>query len=569
VTTAASDPKALLTALEHLHDTVREVSLPLEVSGVDEARRLRREVAGQLDDYVLPRLRRIDAPLLTVVGGSTGAGKSTLVNSIVGAQVSASGVLRPTTRAATLVCHPQDLRWYEDDRVLPSLARVTGASGDPGSLRLVPHEQVPAGLALLDAPDIDSVVTENRELAAQLLAAADLWLFVTSAARYADAVPWDMLHTARARSTSVAIILDRVPPGAEAEIAPHLAQMLQEQGLGDAPLFVVPESALVDGLLPDEAVRRLSDWLHGLASDAAARAAVVRQTLDGALQSLRPRVDALAGSADDQLAAVGTLRAAAATAYDAAADEVDAGTSSGALLRGEVLARWQEFVGTGELLRSLEARVGRLRDRIGEVLRGQPSGPAPEKELAEALETGVEALVLSAADGAAERTGDTWVADPAGAVLLAAADSDLTRSSPGLPAHAARVVRDWQGFVLELVRGEGAARRSTARALSYGVNALGLALMIVVFAHTGGLTGGEVAVAGGTSALSQKLLEAVFGDQAVRRLAARARAELHRRVVVLLEEEESRFAAALEAAGVQPEAGAQLRAAVAAVERER
>ncbi|MBA3620556.1 MAG: ABC transporter, partial [Acidothermales bacterium] len=379
MTTAASDPKALLTALEHLHDTVREVSLPLEVSGADEARRLRREVAAQLDDYVLPRLRRIDAPLLTVVGGSTGAGKSTLVNSIVGAQVSASGVLRPTTRAATLVCHPQDMRWYEDDRVLPSLARVTGASGDPGSLRLVAHEQVPAGLALLDAPDIDSVVT------------------------------------ARARSTSVAVILDRVPAGAEAEVAPHLAHMLQERGLGDAPLFVVPESALVDGLLPDEAVQRLSDWLHGLASDATARAAVVRQTLNGALQSLRPRVESLAGSADDQLAAASKLRAAAATAYDAAADEVDAGTSSGALLRGEVLARWQEFVGTGELLRSLEARVGRLRDRIGEVLRGQPSGPAPETELAEALETGVEALVLAAADGAAERTGDTWAADPAGA----------------------------------------------------------------------------------------------------------------------------------------------------------
>jgi hypothetical protein len=54
----------------------------------------------------------------------------------------------------------------------------------------VVEDSIPAGLALLDAPDIDSVVVENRQLAAQLLAAADLWLFVTSAARYADAVPW-------------------------------------------------------------------------------------------------------------------------------------------------------------------------------------------------------------------------------------------------------------------------------------------------------------------------------------------------------------------------------------------
>ena len=45
----------------------------------------RRQLLQQLDDYVLPRLRAIDAPLLAVVGGSTGAGKSTLVNSVVGA----------------------------------------------------------------------------------------------------------------------------------------------------------------------------------------------------------------------------------------------------------------------------------------------------------------------------------------------------------------------------------------------------------------------------------------------------------------------------------------------------
>ena len=51
----------------------------------------------------------MDAPLLMVVGGSTGAGKSTLVNSLVGADVSPAGVLRPTTRAPVLVCHPADV----------------------------------------------------------------------------------------------------------------------------------------------------------------------------------------------------------------------------------------------------------------------------------------------------------------------------------------------------------------------------------------------------------------------------------------------------------------------------
>ena len=54
--------------------------------------------------------------------------------------------------------------------------------------------------------------------------------------------------------------------------------------------------------------------------------------------------------------------------------------------------------------------------------------------------------------------------------------------------------------------------------------------MLAVFLQTGGLTGAEVVVAGGTSALGQRVLEAVFGDQAVRTLAARAREDLMARV---------------------------------------
>ena len=77
--------------------------------------------------------------------------------------------------------------------------------------------------------------------------------------------------------------------------------------------------------------------------------------------------------------------------------------------------------------------------------------------------------------------------------------------------------------MLELVRTQGQSKRTTARYLAFGVNGLGLMVMIVVFAHTGGLVAGEVVVAGGASALSQKILEAVLGDQAVRSLAEQAR----------------------------------------------
>ena len=231
-------------SLAALRDELRGLELRLATPGAEAGRRARDEVAGQIDDYLLPRLARMDAPLLMVVGGSTGAGKSTLVNSPRRARRSARpGVLRPTTRAPVLACHPADVPWFEDDRILPGLSRTTGGAAGPRGLRLSPTDRLPSGLALLDAPDIDSVVEANRALAGQLLAAADAWLFVTTAARYADAVPWDLLHAARDRGTALSVVLDRVPEEAAADVRPHLESMLAEHGLRDTPLLVVPETA--------------------------------------------------------------------------------------------------------------------------------------------------------------------------------------------------------------------------------------------------------------------------------------------------------------------------------------
>jgi energy-coupling factor transporter ATP-binding protein EcfA2 len=554
-------PAALLAALEGLGEQVAELRLPLEVAGAEQARTLRRETADQLTDYVLPRLRRLDAPLLAVVGGPTGAGKSTLVNSLVGARISAAGVLRPTTRSAVIAYHPTDNAWFEEPRILPGLTRTTASSTDPTSLQLVPSRGIPMGLAVLDAPDIDSVVTRNRELATQLLAAADMWLFVTTAARYADAVPWQFLRLAVTRGTAVAVLLDRVPPEAVDEVRGHLAAMLTDQGLGGAPLFVIPETSTYDALLPPDVVDPVRSWLHGLAADADTRAAVVRHTLDGAVRSLAARVFTLAAAADEQAETVGRLRKEVEGAYDAALRQVSEASSDGSLLRGEVLARWQEFIGTGDIMRALESKVARVRDKDTAMVRGKP---APGTELAEALETGVEALVREAADAAAERAGTAWAADPAGSQLLG--DDDLRRSSPELAAATAREVREWQAGVLDLVRSQAQGKRSAARSLAFGINGLGLMVMIVVFAHTGGLVAGEVAVAAGASALSQKVLEAVLGDQAVRSLAETARRDLGQRVARLLDAERARFDSRLDDVGVHEDAGAALRAAVQDVE---
>src|SRR3954466_14076639 len=230
----------MVTALVRLRAALQGAVLPLALPGVEEHRLARTEMVDQLEDYVIPRIVTLEAPLLAVVGGSTGAGKSTLVNSLVGACITESAMLPPTTRSPVLVHNPADGDWFGADRLLPELERVHHPTHDPQALQLVALDVVPQGLAILDAPDIDSVEESNRHLAAQLLAAADLWLFVTSAARYADQVPWDYLRHAAERSTSVAVVLDRTSAEGVVEVRGHLARMMTSRGLSDSPLFTVP-----------------------------------------------------------------------------------------------------------------------------------------------------------------------------------------------------------------------------------------------------------------------------------------------------------------------------------------
>ncbi|MFF2344088.1 dynamin family protein [Pseudarthrobacter sp. NPDC058119] len=537
--------------LEEIRAGLDNVTLPLALPGVDQARRDTSAARAQLDDYILPRYRSLDAPLLAVVGGSTGAGKSTLVNGLVGHPVTRAGAIRPTTRQPILLHSPTEAAWFEGRRVLPGLARIRGTlaagpspAGRPGeqsgaadSLVLVADPAVPAGIALLDAPDVDSISDHNRLLAGLLLAAADLWVFVTTANRYADAVPWKLLLDAASRDITVAVVLDRVPQGAEAEVSQDLRGLLDREGLAGSRLFIIAETVLeAHGMLPAGAVDELREWLASLASDAAGRADVARRTLNGTVRALAQRITDLAGSVREQERAAARLEADAVAAYgDAAARILDA-TRDGALLRGEVLARWQDFVGTGEFFRTLEQNVGRFRDRLGAFFRGEP---APAVRVEAAIETGLQAVIVDEAANAAEDTDRRWRSDPAGRQLMG--PDDLSGTSPGFADRAAAEIRAWQQALMEMIRTEGQGKRTQARWLSFGINGLGAALMIVVFSMTAGLTGLEIGVAGGTAVVGQRLLEAVFGEDAVRRMADKARDDLAARCSELLKVEQQKF----------------------------
>ena len=514
-------------------------ALRFEMDLATQWRPARDGLVHRLDDHIIPRTRNLDAPLLGVIGGSTGAGKSTIINALVGREVSASSVIRPTTRRPLLLHAKTDGRWFADQRILPSLARVrveADAAPTPAevkeawtSIEIRECDSLQEGLALLDAPDIDSVVDDNRRLANQLLSAADLWVFVTTAARYADAKAWEVLDEAARRDIAVAVVLNRLPAAQGAQIEADLRSHLAESSLGEAPVFQIPELALEQRKLPAQYVAELKTWLNTLASDAASRSAIAKRTLKGAIGELLERTQMVIGGAKDQDDAREHAISDIETARVDALDGIEDATADGTLLRGEVLARWQDIVGTSDFFRSLENQISHWRDRLWNALRGKP---APVEPVEEALEDGLASIVVDKAEQAREQVALRW-SKRAETRNLGAQLSPLDEQV--LVEKGAYLVRQWQRSLLTRLREQSDSKKTTARILSIGVNVLGVALMLVIFASTGGLTGAELGVAGGTAVVAQRLLEAVFGDQAVRTMAREAREGLLSRVAELLD----------------------------------
>ena len=558
--------------------------------GTATARTLLAAMARQLDDYILPRSASVDNPLTIVVGGSTGAGKSTLVNTLLGEPLTQSGAIRPTTRHPVLLHRAEDEAALSPERFLPTLPRTRTSGMNAGSQALpgldpkiaralipITTSALPQGIALIDAPDIDSVSEENRTLAKELLSAADLWLFVTTANRYADAVPWELLHEAAARSIAIAVVLNRVPEGDEEAIENDLRRMLDEAGIHAVLIHTVTEQPRDEnGMLAPVSLAPLTLWIRELGADAPARAAIARQTLAGAVETLAGNLQVLAAEQARQQAAHQSLASIVAEEYEDALTTIDGALSDGSLLRGEVLSRWHDFVGTGDFFRSLDSTIGRLRDRVGSALRGQP---AAAQKVEDALESGIHAVVLDAAARASENTRTRWRASRAGRSLLArldapqavpvAAEQNADGDAKGevqsaediFSAAVAEQIRLWQSSVLEMIREEGADKRKRARFLSLGVNAAAVMLMVAAFSLTGGITGIEAGIAGGSGVVGTKLLESIFGEDAVRRMATRARTDLLERMADLLTEHAQPFTAVLEETDPQADAEDIYRAA--------
>lgn len=542
-----------------------------------------KQLVDHLEGHLRVRANSLDSPLLVLILGPTGAGKSTVFNTLAGRPASRTGVLRPTTRVAVVLVHPNDR-----GPLVEGTLRGVGLD----HMQLVEDPTIAPGVAIVDAPDIDSIEHANRELADLLVEAADLCLFVTTATRYADQVPWSVLGRIRQRGLPLIFLLNRLPPDVDdrGEVMRDAGRLLSQAGLEDAlasggqtdsrPPVSEPSDRPRDAAIPtavevlgiDEgdvdplgeslrpaAIAPIARTIAHLRADREARVALAARALVGSLAGLGELLDQVADDTEHEAIDVEALRRVVTHHFDRSLENLRSEVDRGTFLREEALHHWQRFVGADQITRFFSQGIGRIRGAIAAILRPTT---APVAEVQAATTDDLVAVARSQAAEAARLTAARWSDDLTVRDDIAA-DPTLWGTSPGFDARLRSRLDHWIEGIRTDIAATGRPKRELARGASIGVNALGTGVMLATFVHTGGLTGAEVGVAAATAFLNQKLLAALFGEAAMAELIGSARRRLDAALTQSFEEERERFNRLLSPSGELSELAVDLRAAAA------
>ncbi|MEO8273362.1 MAG: dynamin family protein [Chloroflexota bacterium] len=510
---------------------------PLDGQATDDAARRTTQLQDNLQAHILPRARSLDAPLLVLLIGPTGAGKSSLMNALAGFDASPSGVTRPTTREVVVVAAPGNR-----ERLLGEGLPLSMLAG--GRVQYLEYADMPEGIALIDSPDVDSIEHANRELTERLAEAADLGVFVTTATRYADRVPWEVLARMRDRGLPLIVVVNRMPADAtdRTTILDDISRLLDDAGVrtDGVELVSIAEGELdpaVDGLAHD-AVEPVRARIDALGADREARRALAARALGGSLAGLAPLVQRVADDLEHEAIEADAVRRFATHAFETESAALRDRLAGGTFLRAEALRQWQAFVGADEITRFFSSGIGKLRGTLSALVRGTPR--APVAEVREDALADLTALARSHAAEAARRAATSW-SDERSTREIVVRDPSLWSVSPGFDAAIRTRLEAWISGIAEDVQRTGGSKRLLARGASVGVNAAGIGVMLATFAQTGGITGTEVGVAAATGFLNQKLLEALFGEAALVEMIGRAKSNLAAAVEATFADELARY----------------------------
>lgn len=188
--------------------------------------------------------------LVVAIVGPSGAGKSTLLNALAGANLSTTGLTRPTTR--------QVVAYASDAAAAAPLRRALG--DDDLLIETSPRAATLSYLTLLDTPDTNTL-PENQALLARALELADIVLAVFAAQNPRPHDNLAFLHPFVDRLPRESIVpvlnmVDRVPPAELKEVESDFRRALEtEWGLVPERVYLISAKGSVGGraqFTPDE-----------------------------------------------------------------------------------------------------------------------------------------------------------------------------------------------------------------------------------------------------------------------------------------------------------------------------
>lgn len=390
---------------------------------------------------------------VVALAGATGAGKSSLFNALVGAEVARTSRQRPTTSLALGVV-------AESEHLRTGSTALLDWLGVPQRHDLPVSDRHRDGLMLLDLPDHDSVVAEHRVRADHVTQRADLLIWVTNPQKYADGV----LHSSylaplagQPRGLVVVVLnqIDRLPPQDAAACLADLARLVKQDGL-DAE--VVATSATTGAGLEE-----LREVISGAVQRRTAMAARLSSELRGAADLVLARLPERPDAARATERAHATLTAAL---EQAAGVPLVVEAVRGSAVRDAVAhtgwppTRWvQRF--RRDPLRSLGLRLPGVRSSGGSSATAGASGvagastdlvrsslPEPSPALRSAVASAARAYVDSATSRLPATWGEQVHTEVVGRAQRLPDDLDLavTQTSVGAvaPARWWRAVGVWQ-----------------------------------------------------------------------------------------------------------------------------
>ncbi|MFE5997086.1 GTPase [Streptomyces sp. NPDC056454] len=259
-----------------------------ELVGLSRARLDRDTLAeaGRVLDEAAARQRLSSRHTVVAIAGATGSGKSTLFNALAGAQISDTGLRRPTTS------QPIACSWTD------GAAGLLDRLAIPGRLRRRPHpgpaafDEALQGLVLVDLPDHDSAATAHRDQVDRVLALVDAVIWVVDPEKYADAALHERYLRPLAGHAEVTFVvlnqIDRLPGEAADLVLDDLRRLLDEDGMalgehGEPGATVMSLSALTGDGVPE-----LREMVGRFVQDRTAATRRLSADVDAAAARLRP-----------------------------------------------------------------------------------------------------------------------------------------------------------------------------------------------------------------------------------------------------------------------------------------